>query len=154
VKIDIDKILLEIDRYLPKYDNQISLQGVLHNTDPLYGTGRLEYLKNSESEFTEPLFPEMVYTNSVIKQLGMFRTRVMRLQPYQCYSYHVDPTQRMHIPVITNDHCFMIVNDILYRYPADGNHYLVDTTKIHTFVNASLTERIHIVGGVNGSITP
>jgi len=149
VKIDIDRILLEIDQYIPEYDNQISLQGVPDNDDPMYGTGRLENLSHDESDFTEPLFPEMVYTNNIIKQLGMFRTRIMRLEPYQCYSYHVDPTQRMHIPLITNPNCFMIIEDKLYRYPADGNHYLVDTTKIHTFVNASLEQRIHIVGGTN-----
>lgn len=148
MKIDIDKILLEINQYIPEYDNQISLQGVVNINDPLYGTGRLEYLDHNESDFTEPLFPEMIYTNNIIKQLGMFRTRIMRLHPYQCYSYHIDPTQRMHIPLITNENCFMIIEDTLYRYPADGNHYLVDTTKIHTFVNASLEERIHIVGGV------
>ena len=148
MKIDIDRILLEIDQYIPEYYNQISLQGVPDNDDPMYGTGRLENLSHDESDFTEPLFPEMVYTNNIIKQLRMFRTRIMRLNPYQCYSYHIDPTQRMHIPLITNENCFMIIEDKLYRYPADGNHYLVDTTKIHTFVNASLEDRIHIVGGI------
>ena len=147
--IDIDKILLEIEKFIPEYDNQISLQGVPGNIDPSYGTGRLEKLNHGEADFTEPLFPEMTYTNSVIKQLGMFRTRLMRLQPYQCYSYHIDPTVRVHIPLITNENCFMIIEDKMYRYPADGNHYLADTTKIHTFVNASLEDRIHIVGGIN-----
>lgn len=147
--IDIDKILLEIEKFIPEYDNQISLQGVPGNVDPLYGTGRLEKLTHVEADFTEPLFPEMVYTNIIIKHLGMFRTRIMKLKPYQCYSYHVDPTQRVHIPLITNENCFMIIDDILYRYPADGNYYVADTTKIHTFVNASLKDRIHIVGGFN-----
>lgn len=148
--IDIEKILLEIDRFIPNYENQISLQGVFGNTDASYGTGRLEKLSHIETDFIEPLFPEMIYTNSIIKQLGMFRTRIMRLRPYQCYSYHIDPSPRIHIPLITNENCFMIIDDVLYRYPADGNYYLADTTKIHTFVNASLEDRIHIVGGVMG----
>jgi len=146
--IDIDKILLEIETFIPQYDTQISIQGVIGNNDPSYGTGRLKKLKHEEEDFTEILFPQMTYTNGVIQQLGMFRTRIMRVRPYSCYSYHVDPTQRMHIPLITNDDCFMIIEDQLYRYPADGNHYLVDTTKKHTFVNASLEDRIHLVGGV------
>ncbi len=150
--INIDKILLEIDKFIPRYDNQISLQGVVGNKDPSYGTGRLDNLSHGEADFTEPLFPEMVYTNSIIEQLGMFRTRLMRLRPYQCYSYHIDPSARMHIPLITNNNCFMVIEDIVYRYPADGNSYLVDTTKKHTFINASLEDRIHIVGGVDGSI--
>lgn len=151
--IDIDMILLEMEKYVPKFDNQISLQTVPGNLDPSYGTGRLSSLQHPESAFTEPMFPDMVYTNRVISDLKMSRTRIMRLKPYQCYSYHVDPTPRMHIPLITNDNCFMVIEDIVYRYPADGNFYLVDTTKKHTFVNASLEDRIHIVGGVDGSIS-
>ena len=30
--------------------------------------------------------------------------------------------------------------------PADGKHYVVDTTKPHTAVNASREKRVHIVG--------
>ena len=145
--IDIDRILLEVEKYVPEYVDQISLQTVPGIDDPAYGTGRLTKLKHTESAFTEPTFPEMEYTNKVIKDLGMFRTRLMALKPYQCYSYHVDPTKRIHIPLITNPNCFMIIDDILYRYPADGNYYLADTTKVHTFVNASTEHRIHIVGG-------
>jgi len=63
-----------------------------------------------------------------------------------CYTYHQDPTKRIHIPLITNENCFMVIEDEIYRYPAEGDYYLVDTTKRHTFVNASFEERIHIVG--------
>ena len=41
------------------------------------------------------------------------------------------------------DHCVHTLNTC----PANGNHYIADTTKPHTFVNASREERIHIVGG-------
>ena len=50
-------------------------------------------------------------------------------------------TKRMHIPVITNKHCFLIINNEIKHYPADGNHYLVDTTQPHTAVNASRENR-------------
>ena len=50
--IDIEKILLEIDRFIPNYENQISLQGVFGNTDASYGTGRLEKLSHIETDFT------------------------------------------------------------------------------------------------------
>ncbi len=148
--IDIDRILLEVERYVPEHTDQISLQTIPGGIDPSYGTGRLERLKHKEIDFTEPMFPEMEYTNQVIRDLGMFRTRLMTLKPYQCYSYHVDPSPRIHIPLITNPNCFMIIDDILYRYPADGNYYVADTTKIHTFVNASTEYRVHIVGGITG----
>ena len=147
--IDIDRILLEVEKYVPEYGRQISLQTVPGNIDPAYGTGRMTALHHPESAFTEPMFPQMEYTNKIIKDLGLVRTRLMKLHPYQCYTYHVDATPRIHIPLITNKNCFMVLDDIVERYPADGNHYWVDTTKMHTFVNASTEVRIHIVGGVS-----
>lgn len=146
MSINIDIILLELD-LLPKFDDQISLQTVAGKSDPSYGTGRLTNLHHEEKDFTEPLFPQLEYTNSILKKLGMFRSRVMRMYPKTCYTYHQDPTQRIHIPLITNENNFMVIEDRCFWYPADGNHYIADTTKPHTFVNASREERIHIVGG-------
>jgi hypothetical protein len=144
MSIDIERILLELE-ILPEYEEQISLQSVEGVDDPLYGTGRLASLKHVEDDFNVPIF-DMPYTNSIIAELGMTRTRVMRMRSKTCYSYHQDPTMRIHIPLITNDSCFMVVADEIMRYPADGSHYLMDTTKMHTAVNASFEDRIHIVG--------
>ena len=82
----------------------------------------------------------------LIDKFNMVRTRVMRMHPKTCYTYHKDHTKRLHIPLITNENCMFIIDDKIYRYPADGNYYVVDTTKKHTAVNASFEERIHIVG--------
>ena len=38
----------------------------------------------------------------------------------------------MHIPLVTNENRFMIVDDQLHRLPADGSIYIIDTTKNHT----------------------
>ena len=148
MSIDVDKILLEFES-LPEYDNQISLQTVEGCDDYFLGTGKLTTLSSwKEKDFVIPLF-DMPYTNSIIKDLGMYRTRVMRMHPTTCYSYHQDPTMRIHIPLITNDKCFMIIDDEVIRYPADGNYYVVDTTKLHTAINGSSEERIHICGCFN-----
>ena len=92
---------------------------------------------------------DLPYTNSVMANLGMYRSRLMKMSSKTCYSYHRDPTKRIHIPLITNDKCFFVIDDEVSYYPADGSHYLVDTTKKHTFVNASREDRIHIVGCTN-----
>ena len=92
---------------------------------------------------------DLPYTNSVLSDLKMYRSRLMNMPPKYCYSYHKDPTPRMHIPLITNENCFFVVDDEVIRLPADGNHYLIDTRKIHTFVNASWHHRLHIVGCVS-----
>ena len=88
------------------------------------------------------------YINSIIKDLNLYRTRVMNMEPKTCYTLHRDWTKRIHIPVITNNNCFLIINNEIKHYPADGNYYLTDTTQLHTAVNASRKNRIHIVGVV------
>ena len=147
--LDIQKILNEL-KLLPEYDNQIMLQGVNSKADHSYGTGRLDDIDNSvkewEQDFKEFLFPELEYVNFTLKKLNMTRTRVMKMAPKTCYSYHQDPSKRVHIPLITNEKCFFVVADEVIRLPADGNYYVIDTTKLHTFVNASFEDRIHIVG--------
>lgn len=146
---NIEKILDEL-KHLPKYNEQIMLQGVSSESDPSYGTGRLDDINNTvqewEQDFKEFLFPKLEYTNSILKELNMTRTRVMNMAPKTCYSYHQDPSKRVHIPLITNEKCFFVVADEVIRLPADGNYYVIDTTKMHTFVNASFEHRIHIVG--------
>ena len=145
---NMKRILLELE-LLPKYDTQISLQTVEGETDYNYGAGKLTSRdKHKEQDFIIPLF-NIPYTNSILKDLNMYRTRVLRMYSKTCYSYHQDPTMRIHIPLITNDKCFMVIDDQVIRYPADGNHYIVDTTKMHTAVNASFEERIHIVGCID-----
>lgn len=147
--LDIQKILNEL-KLLPEYDKQIMLQGVNSKADHSYGTGRLDDIDNSvkewEQDFKEFLFPELEYVNFILKKLNMTRTRVMKMAPKTCYSYHQDPSKRIHIPLITNEKCFFVVADEVIRLPADGNYYVIDTTKLHTFVNASFEDRIHIVG--------
>lgn len=143
--IDIEKILLELT-LLPEFDEQIMLQGVEGIDDPNYGLGFFYDNDHNEEDFNVELYPSITYTNSIIKKLGMTRTRVMKMQAKTCYSYHKDMTQRIHIPLITNENCFFVIEDEVVRLPADGNYYLIDTTKKHTFVNASWEERIHIVG--------
>jgi hypothetical protein len=148
--VDIERILLELDHKLPDYDTQIGLQTVTGIKDPFYATGRITDKNHKEEDFIEFLF-DLPYTNSILSEHGVYRTRVMRMHPKTCYTYHQDWTKRFHLPLITNDNCFFIIDDEIFRYPANGDIYIADTTKKHTFVNASLEERIHIVGCINES---
>ncbi len=144
--IDIDHILLELEK-LPEYDKQIMLQSPDGVSDPFLGIGRTTEFDYEEKDFCVPTF-DLPYTNQVIRDLNMFRTRVMRMRKQTCYSYHQDKTPRVHIPVVTNESCFFVYEDRVVRCPANGDAYYVDTTKRHTFVNASVHDRIHIVGCV------
>ena len=144
---DLEQIIFELES-LPPYDTQICLQGLTPDADPFSGTGKVNNLSGAEEKFVHKLF-NIPYINSIIDELGMFRTRVMRMRPKTCYTYHMDYTPRIHIPVITNPKCFMIEQTQVKWYPADGNYYKIDTTKYHTAVNASFEDRIHIVGCYN-----
>ena len=144
MSINIEHILLELED-LPKYDTQLSLQVT---ADGSSGEGKLAKLDYKEEDFNVFAY-DIPYTNSVLSELGMYRTRLMNMKPKTCYSYHWDPTKRMHIPLLTNENNFFVIDDEISRYPADGSYYLIDTTKKHTFVNASFENRLHIVGCVS-----
>jgi len=146
--IDINVILKEL-KYLPKYEEQIMLQRHPDSDNFEYGTESWVDLKHPESEFILPIYDKLEYTNLIMKTLGMSRTRVMKVKAKSCYSYHRDLSERIHIQLITNEKCFFVIENEVIRLPADGNYYVIDTRKMHTFVNASFEDRIHIVGCIH-----
>ena len=144
--IDIQRILLET-QILPKYEDQLALQKAPGSK--LSGQGTLSDLDDvTENMFTEFIY-DMSYTNSILKKHNVYRARLMKLKPRSNYTYHQDYTKRFHIPLITNDKCFFVIDEKVIRYPADGNYYIVDTTKLHTAINASTEDRIHIIGCID-----
>ena len=144
--IDIQRILLET-QILPKYEDQLALQKAPGSK--LSGQGTLSDLDDvTENMFTEFIY-DMPYTNSILKEHNVYRARLMKLKPRSNYTYHQDYTKRFHIPLITNDKCFFVIDEKVIRYPADGNYYIVDTTKLHTAINASTENRIHIIGCID-----
>jgi hypothetical protein len=143
---DLNKIKEEI-KTLPKYKEQICLQGTETIKDPFAGIGSARDLPEKEIQFTYPLF-DIPYINSIIKEHNLYRVRLMRLKSKTCYSYHRDQCRRFHIPIITNDNCFFVIEDRLARMPANGKYYIIDTNKKHTAVNASWDDRIHLIGNL------
>ena len=150
ININISNVLSEVEQYIlsdKNFVDQICLQGVNEKSDPYYGS---RSMKEVDSEFTEydfsvNLFPDMEYTNSLIGDLELKRTRIMRMKPKTCLSYHYDRTWRVHVPLITNSKCFLLIDGTTYHVPADGA-YKVNTTKYHTAINASFEARTHLVG--------
>jgi len=148
MSIDLDKIKDEL-KLLPKFNLlcQICLQGMEEfNADPYFGVGSgKSYKPYKEIDFIYPNF-DIPYINSIIEELNMYHTRVLLLKPKVCYSIHNDRSKRIHIPVYTNEKCWVIVNKEIMHLPADGNYYEIDTTQQHTALNGSWEDRIHIVG--------
>ncbi len=136
------------------YDkNQIICQGLESNLDDWkIGVGSIEELQEQEEKKYCFLNSKLqgTYIEKLIKQHSGFRTRIMIMPPRQCYSIHADPSKRIHIPVITNDQCWMVWprNNACYQLTTH-RAYLTDTTQPPTFINGGLEDRIHIVMCVN-----
>ena len=153
-KIDLDIIQNEL-MILPEFYNQICLQGIKEFSDPFFGCGSgnltaagkvASFAPYKEEDFKYPNF-DLPYTNSLIEKLNIYRTRVLILHPNSCYSIHSDNNKRIHIPIVTDEKCWLIIDKEVIHLPADGNYYEIDTTKQHTALNGSrTTKRIHIVG--------
>lgn len=68
------------------------------------------------------------------------------MPPRKCYSVHQDPTPRLHIPIITNEHCWMVwPKDQFCVHLNEGYVYWTNTQKYHSFLNGGTEDRIHIV---------
>ncbi len=99
--------------------------------------------------------------NELKVEYGVQRMRLMKLAPKEGLSFHADFYSRYHIPIITNDRAFLLINEFneipwikddvrvpsisTFHLPARGDMYWVDTTKHHTVYNGGDTDRIHLV---------
>jgi len=116
-----------------------------------YEEQRLEPVK--ESLYTE-LCPEFKDTyveevyNLVKSKFKIGRMRFLMKPPRTCLSWHRDPEMRLHIPIITNEGCKMVIEDTAFHMPADGSAYITDNTKYHNFFNGSEIERVHLVSTI------
>ena len=97
-----------------------------------------EWFKNSYVE-------EVI--NEINKHYNTTKWRFMKLtSERRAYSYHRDETKRLHIPLLTNEDCFFIIDEQLYKMNQVGRVYEMDTTKKHTALNLGWSDRIHMVG--------
>ena len=161
---------LNVDQFLIKNNGQMSIQtipGTPIEDQPKSGTLSLQVDWDNhdstdpnskpkmrdvileEIDFTEVCdFLKGTYTEEVInifkEKYGVVRGRYMMMNWKSCLTYHNDETPRIHLPLITNDGCFMIIDDKTEKLH-ESTTYLVDTTKRHTALNAGEHLRFHMV---------
>jgi len=92
-------------------------------------------------------YVEEVY-NLITSKFKLGRVRFLMKPPRSCLSWHRDPEMRLHIPIITNEGCRMIIEDTSFHMPSNGNGYITDNTKYHNFFNGSEFDRVHLVATV------
>ena len=128
-----------------------------HNSRGLYWTkpdksGKevVRDVKINESEYSE-LIPEYknTYFSEVLKALSskykLGRVRILLKEPRSTLSWHRDPEPRLHIPIITNPGCLMVIDNVAKHLPADGSVWVTNNTKYHNAFNGGEEDRIHLV---------
>ena len=98
-----------------------------------------------ESKYTE-IVPEFKNTyfeevyNLLKKKFRLGRVRILLKEPRS--------TLRLHIPIITNPGCKMVIEDVAKHMPADGSITITNNTKYHNFFNGGEQDRVHLVACV------
>ena len=95
------------------------------------------------SDFEDTYFSE-VY-EKLKKKFKLGRVRILLKEPRSTLSWHRDPEPRLHIPIITNLGCHMVIENVAKHLPADGSAWITNNTKYHNFFNGGEQARIHIV---------
>ena len=97
-------------------------------------------------EFKNTYFKEVFDVLSAKYKLG--RVRILLKQPRSTLSWHRDPEPRLHIPIITNPGCHMVIDNVAKHMPADGSVWVTNNTKYHNAFNGGVENRIHLVACV------
>jgi len=79
-------------------------------------------------EFHDTYFKEVYETLSKKFKLG--RVRLLLKEPRSTLSWHKDPEPRLHIPIITNPGCSMVIENVAKHLPADGSVTITNNKKI------------------------
>ncbi len=79
------------------------------------------------------------------KKFKLGRVRILLKEPRSTLSWHRDPEPRLHIPIITNPGCIMVIEEIAKHLPADGSAWVTNNMKYHNFFNGGEEDRIHLV---------
>ena len=101
-----------------------------------------EFVKEFEHTYFKEVFDELK------KYYKLGRVRLLLKEPRSTLSWHRDPEPRLHIPIITNPGCKMVIEDVAKHMPADGSVTITNNTKYHNFFNGGEQDRIHLVACV------
>ena len=107
----------------------------------------------NESEYIE-FIPD--YENTYFKDVydvisskfKLGRVRILLKEPRSTLSWHRDPEPRLHIPIITNPGCLMVIDNVAKHMPADGSVWITNNTKYHNAFNGGEENRVHLVACV------
>ena len=94
-------------------------------------------------DFEHTYFKEVYESLSSKFKLG--RVRILLKEPRSTLSWHRDPEPRLHVPIITNPGCIMVIENVAKHLPADGSVYITNNLKYHNAFNGGEENRVHLV---------
>ena len=177
LKFDIDRLRTDLEKILSKRNFEtpgishfgaIPLNQIPNNSDSIKGNNiRGQYwtvpdetgkevsrdIKIDESKYTQ-LVPEFKNTyfeevyETLKKKFKLGRVRLLLKEPRSTLSWHKDPEPRLHIPIITNLGCSMVIENVAKHLPADGTVTVTNNKKYHNFFNGGEQKRVHLVACV------
>jgi len=98
-----------------------------------------EFIKDLEDTYFKEVY------DTLSKKFKLGRVRILLKEPRSTLSWHRDPEPRLHIPIITNLGCMMVIENVAKHLPADGSVYITNNVKYHNAFNGGEENRIHLV---------
>ena len=98
-----------------------------------------EFVKDFEKTYFKKVYDELS------KKFKLGRVRILLKAPRSTLSWHRDPEPRLHIPIITNPGCIMVIENVAKHLPADGSVYITNNLKYHNAFNGGEENRVHLV---------
>ncbi len=98
-----------------------------------------EFVKDFEHTYFKKVYEKLS------KKFKLGRVRILLKEPRSTLSWHRDPEPRLHIPIITNPGCIMVIENIAKHLPADGSVYITNNVKYHNAFNGGEENRVHLV---------
>jgi len=98
-----------------------------------------EFVKDLEDTYFKEVY------DILSKKFKLGRVRILLKEPRSTLSWHRDPEPRLHIPIITNPGCIMVIEEIAKHLSADGSAWITNNMKYHNFFNGGEEDRIHLV---------
>ena len=98
-----------------------------------------EFVKDFKNTYFKEVYEKLS------KKFKLGRVRILLKEPRSTLSWHRDPEPRLHIPIITNPGCIMVIENVAKHLPADGSVYITNNLKYHNAFNGGQENRVHLV---------
>ena len=98
-----------------------------------------EFVKDFENTYFKEVYEKLS------KKFKLGRVRILLKEPRSTLSWHRDPEPRLHIPIITNPGCIMVIENVAKHLPANGSVYITNNVKYHNAFNGGEENRVHLV---------